>query len=164
MALLMLDAGLRVGEVVILKIDELIMGNQPVAAINLDKYSCEKKCERIVPCTLRLVEAIEAMYSIVWSLKAIPPTSFAFFDSDILMHLSVRQVQRIIGTASLAAFNRYVHPHVLRHTFATRLMRVTSTAVVQQLLGHKHLSSTQVYVHPNGDDCKAAIDKLTSSP
>jgi integrase/recombinase XerC len=49
---------------------------------------------------------------------------------------------------------------MLRHTFATNLMRTTNARVVQQLLGHKNLSSTQIYTHPNQQDLKKAIDSL----
>ncbi|GAH96402.1 unnamed protein product, partial [marine sediment metagenome] len=55
---------------------------------------------------------------------------------------------------------REIHPHILRHTFATRLMSKTSMRVVQELLGHKNLSSTQIYTHPNNADLQEAIDSL----
>jgi len=49
---------------------------------------------------------------------------------------------------------------MLRHTFATKLMRKVPTRVVQELLGHKNLSSTQIYQHPNQGDKEAAIKTL----
>ncbi|GAJ07905.1 unnamed protein product, partial [marine sediment metagenome] len=55
-----------------------------------------------------------------------------------------------------------VHPHMLRHTFATRIVRKSSTAIAQQLLGHRYLSSTQVYVNPSQDDLAEAIEQLDS--
>jgi site-specific recombinase XerD len=160
MTLLMLDAGLRVGEVVLLTVHSLIISGTPISALNMDEGIAEKKCERIVPLSNRLSKVIADMNNLVWSVRPECQNLYAFFDNDARRHLTTRQVRRIIGSASLAAFGRAIHPHVLRHTFATRLMRVTSTPVVQQLLGHKHISSTQVYTHPNGDDCKKAIDKL----
>jgi integrase/recombinase XerC len=161
MSLLMLDAGLRIGEVVCSYVSEIVMAGAPVSALNLGRNHAEKGCERIIPISPRLAEAITQMWQNVWSSREEIYRGYAFFDNDISKHLTTRQVQRIIGSASLSAFGRCIHPHVLRHTFATRLMRVTSTPVVQQLLGHKHLSSTQVYTHPNGDDCKKAIEALS---
>jgi len=160
MALLMIDAGLRVGEVVLLKISNLIINGQAISALDLTGQHAEKKCERIVPCSERLKKAIEECQKLIWSLSPPVVMPYAFFDKETWRHITTRQVQRIIAQASLSAFGRAIHPHVLRHTFATRLMRVTSTPVVQQLLGHKHLSSTEVYTHPNGDDCKKAIEKM----
>ncbi|GAJ04418.1 unnamed protein product [marine sediment metagenome] len=85
---------------------------------------------------------------------------YAFYATWCMRPLTVRQVQRIITFAGKLSMGRNIHPHLLRHTFATRLMRNTSMAVVQQLLGHTNLSSTQIYTHPNGEDRKKAIDSL----
>lgn len=162
MTLLMLDAGLRVGEVCKLKITDLIMNGEAMKALFLDDKLAEKKCVRLIPLTDRLQQAIRQCWSMIWQPTPNFSPIWAFFDGGSMKHISARQVQRIIAAASIRSIGRAIHPHVLRHTFATRLMRVTSTPVVQQLLGHKRLSSTQVYVHPNGDDCLAAINSLNT--
>lgn len=164
MALLMLDAGLRVGELVRLTVKQLIIGTEPVSALDVGEGLAEKKCERIVPCSVRLSDALKKMWDVLWSVRPECHNLYAFFDSDARKHITARQVQRIIGAASVRAFGRCIHPHILRHTFATRLMRVTNERVVQQLLGHKHITSTQIYTHPNSDDCKKAIDSISSTP
>lgn len=163
LALLMLDAGLRVGEVCKLKISDLLFNYQPVKSLDLTKSVAEKKCVRLIPLTERIVSSIGQMKNLVWTAFQWNENGYAFFNDDMSIHITARQVQRIIGSAALSAIGRAIHPHVLRHTFATRLMRITSTSVVQQLLGHKHINSTQVYMHANGDDCKKAIDKMSSS-
>jgi integrase/recombinase XerC len=160
MGLLMLDAGLRVGEVVQMRVENFAFCDQIKNAIDMNEIKAEKKCERLVPVSDRLQKALLEMWLKLWSTRPELCEGFAFFENDSRVHLTTRQVQRIIGSASLSAFGRAIHPHVLRHTFATRLMRITSTSVVQQLLGHKHINSTQVYMHANGDDCKKAIDRM----
>jgi len=74
--------------------------------------------------------------------------------------LTTRQVERIIRTAALKSIGRPVHPHVLRHTFASKLMSVCNERIVQELLGHQSITSTQIYTHPNEDDKKKAIQDV----
>ncbi len=61
--------------------------------------------------------------------------------------LTVRRVQKIIKKYSRDIGKR-VHPHILRHTFATHLLDGgADLKVVQELLGHADLASTQIYTH-----------------
>lgn len=158
--LLMLDAGLRVGEVVTLTISQLWLCNEPSKAVRVSAHLTKTGVTRTVPLSTRLQELARQMWSFLWYKDGKGPTDYAFYGNTKDKHISVRQVERIIKRVSLNCIGRPVHPHILRHTFATRLMRTASTRVVQELLGHKSLQSTQVYTHPNSEDLRNAIDSL----
>jgi site-specific recombinase XerD len=157
MALLMLDAGLRVGELVQLRKSHLWFSSWPVKTIILEAEITKYKIDRQIPVSDRLSKAILQLAESYWSGENEPLSDFAFHQGKFDHPITTRQVERIIRSAAIASLGRPIHPHVLRHTFATNLMKVTNASVVQALLGHKHLSSTQVYCHPDSEDLKKAI-------
>jgi len=166
MALLMLDAGLRVGELMSLRLSDLYFNREPVRTIFIKPHMTKNKVPHSIPVSTRLSKALTSFF-IAWHfLDPNIAEQFAFCRPARDKPITTRQVERIICAAGWKAFGRPVHPHVLRHTFASRLMRVTNSSTVQQMLGHKYLSSTQVYCHPNEEDKRQAIDlaSQTESP
>ena len=161
MCLLMLDAGLRVGELVQLHATDLFMFGQPVDALDIRSEISKSKRSRVLPLSNRLRECIQSVHSRIWVLSAPLGIRFAFHTFVPNAHITPRQVQRIIEGASLCSLGRKITPHSLRHTFATRVMRTSNIRIVQELLGHRSISTTQIYTHPGRDDLKNAIQSLT---
>ena len=85
--------------------------------------------------------------------------SFLFVSRHTHRQLSSRDFQRIIHDLSILSIGKNITPHTLRHTFATRLLKHTNIRVIQQLLGHVNLQTTQLYTHPNMSDAQEAIEK-----
>jgi integrase/recombinase XerC len=162
-ALVMLDAGLRVKEVTGLEVSDLIFNSAPVASLLVRPEIAKNHEERIIAISTRLSEAICQMNKHFWSRGPANVRHRAFTSGRSRRPLTTRQVRRIISIASIRSIGRSVHPHILRHTFASKLMRVTNMRTVQELLGHKNLSSTQIYTHPNEQDKHKAIENMERS-
>lgn len=160
MGCLMLEAGLRVGEVVALQLSHLYFNCKPVETILLTPDITKNHKERSVPVSTRLKQALEEYYNEHAWLQTSPFSYPAFGHYHTNKAPTTRQVERIINAAGYKAFGRPVNPHLLRHTFASKLMRVTDMRTVQELLGHSHITSTQIYTHPNEDDKKKAINVM----
>ena len=161
--LLMLDAGLRVGEVVQLKIGDLYQLNEPVKWLRIRASLTKTQQERCIPLNEAIQRAIAHLQISYWPYHGLDHDDYAFTGASKSRHLTVRQVQHTIDRLSRASIKRSIRPHVLRHTFATRLMRTTNVRIVQELLGHVQISSTQVYTHPNQNDLLKAISSNSST-
>ena len=162
LALLMLDAGLRVGEAVRLRWFDIFDGESARSVIRLPPSITKTNTSRNLPTTDRLKTCIGNHFQ--WTPQFEPDftRSWVFPGRENGAHITTRQVRRIIFDASRKALGFSIFPHALRHTFATRLMRCSSVRVVQDLLGHKSLKSTQIYTHPDSQDLIKAITSLNS--
>ena len=89
---------------------------------------------------------------------ALAITGYMFRGATSNGHVSTRHIESIIAKLSMAALGHSIHPHTLRHTFATRLIPKTNLRVIQELLGHSCIQSTQVYTHPSAVDLDQAIN------
>ncbi len=70
--------------------------------------------------------------------------------------LTTRNIQKIIfGLRKRAGIQKKITPHTLRHSYATHLLEQgTDIRVIQALLGHSNLNTTQLYTHINSDQLK----------
>lgn len=160
LTLFMLDAGLRRSEAIQLKHFMICQGNQPTNVLTVPAEIAKNHKARAIPLTPRLKSEIGYLIDnshvhdhgfLKW---------YIFHTDDPRKHMTARRVHQVISRAGQAVLGKRIWPHMLRHTFATRLMRVTSIRVVQELLGHSKLTSTQIYTHPDSQDLLEAIEKL----
>ncbi len=156
----MLDAGLRVGEMVQLVWTDLYFGCQPVSSIIVRAAIAKNHVERQIPVCQRLSQALKDFLAYISPADLNTVSGYVFQSAGAGEYMSTRQIERIIKEASLNAIARPIHPHVLRHTFATKLIKVTNIRVVQQLLGHKSIQTTQIYTHPDQEDLTDAINTM----
>jgi integrase/recombinase XerD len=134
---LLYGSGLRASELVTLGRDALRKG-QPFVILR-----GKGSKERLVPISSRAEQAVER-----W-LEFVPRDSLWLFPSG-KRHLSrVRLFQIVRELAALANISPdRVSPHVLRHAFATHLLSGgADLRVLQSLLGHADIATTQIYTH-----------------
>lgn len=161
-AMLMLEAGLRIGEVVKLRLVNVYYMSEPVSNLILPASITKNKHERTIPISTRLRNTLKEFYKELEFNHLSYENTIMFVSSKTEQPLTTRQVERIFRSAGIASIGRPVYPHILRHTFATKLMRVTDIRTVQVLLGHSSVTSTQIYTHPNDVDKRNAIEGMNS--
>ncbi|MFZ8953116.1 MAG: tyrosine-type recombinase/integrase, partial [Gammaproteobacteria bacterium] len=85
----------------------------------------------------------------------------AIFLTKSGQRLSVRSVQKSIRSWGIkAGINQKLSPHILRHSFATHMLESSKDLrLVQELLGHESLSTTQIYTHLDFDHLSKVYDK-----
>lgn len=103
--------------------------------------------ERIVPVGEAAIVAI-AEY-LEHRKKFASPQEVALFVNEKGFRTTSRNVaMRLKIYAQTHDFKQYIHPHKIRHTFATTMLKNShDLRAVQELLGHAQLSSTQIYTH-----------------
>lgn len=138
---LLYGAGLRVGELVALDMDDLRLTER------LMRVSGKGRKERIVPFGRRAADAVRAYlpHRSVWRTQQ--SGDDPLFVNQRGGRLSDRSVRRILDEAvRLTADLHRLHPHALRHAFATHLLEAgMDLRAIQELLGHSSLATTQIY-------------------
>ena len=137
---LLYSSGLRVSEIADLDIDDVNTKE------GLVKVRGKGKKERILPIGSKAINAIKT-YAVEKML--LKKKDRAMFLNRSGARLTDRGVRRIVVKYSrMIGINGQIGPHTLRHTFASHLLQAgADLRVIQELLGHSSLSTTQKYTH-----------------
>lgn len=140
------SSGIRVSELCGLNLEDLDLKE------GLIKVRGKGKKERIVPVGQKAKEALKkylAIRQILRIKKKLSLDETPLFINNRGQRISDRQVRRIVEKyARFIGVLEKIGPHTLRHTFASHLlMEGADLRVIQELLGHASLSTTQIYTH-----------------
>jgi len=137
------SAGLRVGELAGLNLDDLDLESATVTVRGKGKR--ERLALLGIPAQKALREWLQRRTELITPARKQP----AVFLNQRGGRLTVRSVGRMLEKyLALAGLDPRTSPHTLRHCFATHLLDAgADIRGVQELLGHRHLTTTQIYTH-----------------
>ena len=135
------SSGLRLSELANLSINDIDLKASELVVTGKGNK------QRLLPVGRQARDAIEQWLKLRAEFNK--ANSSALFLSKLGNQISVRQIQqRLSYWAKRQGLNNTVHPHKLRHSFASHMLESSGDLrAVQELLGHENLSTTQVYTH-----------------
>ena len=147
------SCGLRISELCGLRVDDIDFHEQIV------RVRGKGKKERLVPIGAPALLAIQKY----WSVLLEPPMGIQpVFRADTRKAAPLSPLQlsrRLKNYLAIAGLDPKLTPHKLRHSYATHLLDAgADLRSVQELLGHAHLITTQVYTHVTTERLKKAYD------
>jgi len=149
---LLLYTGLRVGEAAALRLDDLVLGERSGKVI---VRSGKGRKYRELPLHK---EARQALAAYLKERSGGEDDHLFLGQRGPLGSRGIQMQMAALGKAAEVA----VTPHVLRHTFGTRLLREAGTdlVTVAAMMGHASIATTQIYTQPGEADMIRAVEKL----
>lgn len=133
------SSGLRLSELTGLNLEQLDIADGLVEVLGKGSKT------RVLPVGRKAREALEA-----WLPQRLlaNPQDDAVFVSQQGRRLSPRAIQLRVRLAGVRELGQHLHPHMLRHSFASHMLESSQDLrAVQELLGHADIATTQIYTH-----------------
>ena len=140
---LMYSSGLRLAELAGLNMTDLDLKDHLVTVTGKGNKT------RTVPIGKQAIQAIQQWYTVRGNFLSADQQEQAVFISKQGKRIHPRTIQqRFKQYAARQGIDRSLHPHMLRHSFASHMLESSGDLrAVQELLGHADISTTQVYTH-----------------
>jgi integrase/recombinase XerC len=137
---LVYSSGLRLAELLSLDVGDIDFAEQLVRVTGKGNRT------RVVPIGEQAIKAIQNWLAI--RVQFVSEGELAVFISKQGKRLSPRAVQKRFELWGKQHASQHLHPHMLRHSFASHLLESSGNLrAVQELLGHSNISTTQIYTH-----------------
>lgn len=136
-------SGLRISELVNARLENLDLDE------GLIRVTGKGNKTRLVPVGRSAITAVERYLEHERPALVKPRTGSEVFLSVRGGRLTTARIWQILRErAAAAGFEKEIHPHMLRHSFATHLLsNGADLRIIQEMLGHADISTTQVYTH-----------------
>ena len=137
------SSGLRLAELCAVNINDIDRDSQLLTVTGKGSKT------RTVPIGGAALEAIDAWLTVRPGTATDADSTQALFTSNRGQRISVRNIQaRLKLQGRKSGMHQDVHPHMLRHSFASHMLESSGDLrAVQELLGHANISTTQIYTH-----------------
>lgn len=161
---LLYASGMRVSELISLKIQQLKIQKQNREIMPYILIKGKGNKERIVVLNHKAIEALQKYLSIIRFFSNTPENPWLFPSKTSLEgHMTRQYFAKILKKLSTETNidPSKISPHKIRHSFATHLLNNgADLRTIQELLGHKDISTTQIYTHVANKKLKHIVDTL----
>ena len=149
------SSGLRLSELVSLNQNDINFDDGTISVIGKGNK------ERVIPVGSFASKAIEKWLELRKNIKNLTSENKILFLSQNGKKLTPRAIQyRLKFWAIKQGIPENIHPHLLRHSFASHLLQSSQDLrAVQELLGHANISTTQIYTHLDFQHLAKIYDK-----
>ncbi|NLY58487.1 MAG: tyrosine recombinase XerC [Gammaproteobacteria bacterium] len=145
------SSGLRLAELAGLNLDQLDINQGEVRVLG------KRNKTRIVPVGRKAREALRRWLKV---RPSVTDPSQPVFVGMQGRRLTPRAIQLRVRRYGVEQLGQHLHPHMLRHSFASHLLESSGDLrAVQELLGHSDISTTQVYTHLNFQHLAEVYDR-----
>jgi len=145
------SSGLRLSELVGLDLADLDL------AQGLVQVRGKGNKERVLPIGSKAREALDTWLRV---RAQAAPRDDALFIGQRGLRLTPRAVQLRVREAGVRELGQHLHPHMLRHSFASHMLSASGDLrAVQELLGHADIATTQIYTHLDFGQLAEVYDK-----
>ena len=162
MLVILLHTGLRPSEFLALNVEHVACNDVARETLHVPSSIGKWGLERLVPLNSQARQAIEALIvfndSHGWSVAPGAPLTYSTTGN----RLCIRALQYVVARLrKRAQLDLKATPHTARHTFASNLLgKSGNVRLVQVVLGHQQITSTQIYARPSRESMAQAVELL----
>jgi site-specific recombinase XerD len=148
--------GMRLGEIINLKWNQISFKERIIRVINTDEFTTKGKRERVIPINCKLYEVLVGLVP-----KIIDLNDYVFKKNGFKYNIDYLSKNFKKAVKRTKSINPKTHYHTLRHSFASNLVKNgVPITTIKELLGHVDISTSLIYAHVTIDSLKQAVKVL----